>query len=85
MDHFKALNILRSVGEKSEKLNILTFNTHERYQTQLAKTGHNFYSFNYENGKDWIDGHGAMPSNCYQLPINSMFPGVLFDCILVQK
>ena len=26
-----------------EKYNILTFPTHERYETQLCKTGHNFF------------------------------------------
>jgi len=28
----------------AEKLNILTFATHERYEENLCKTGHNFYS-----------------------------------------
>jgi hypothetical protein len=27
----------------NKQYNILTFPTHERYESQLAKTGHNFY------------------------------------------
>jgi len=85
MDHFKALNIISHVARSTPKLNILTFNTHERYQTQLAKTGHDFYSFNYDGGKEWYPGHGPMPHNCYQLPKNAIFPGIMFDFILVQS
>jgi hypothetical protein len=81
----KTLNILEDVGVKKEKFNILTFNTHERYQTQIAKTGHNFYSFNYEGGKDWYNGHAPMPENFYQLPKNSLYPGINFDFILVNS
>ena len=82
---FRSLNILNDVGRTSDKYNILTFNTHERYQTQVAKTGHNFYAFNYNGGKDWYDGHAPMPENYYQLPKNSMYPGVVFDFIFVNS
>ena len=36
---FKVKQLFSRVGEKKDRYNILTFNTHERYQTQLAKTG----------------------------------------------
>lgn len=81
----KTLSILDDVGTQKEKFNILTFNTHERYQTQIAKTGHDFYSFNYEGGKDWYEGHAPMPENFYQLPRNSLYPGINFDFILVNS
>lgn len=70
---------------KNKPYNILTFNTHERYQTQLAKTGHNFYAFNFDSGKDWFDGHAPMPENYYQLPKNSLYPGIAFDFIFVNS
>lgn len=73
--------LFSQVGEKKKKYNILTFNTHERYQTQLAKTGHNFYAFNYDGGKDWFHEHAPMPENYYQLPKNSIFDGIQFDFI----
>lgn len=83
-------NVLKQLAhtmsrDENGPLNILTFNTHERYQTQLAKTGHNFYSFNYENGKEWFTEHAPMPTNHFQLPLNSLYPGISFDLILVQS
>lgn len=81
---FKTLNILDKVKSTARPYNILTFNTHERYQTQLAKTGHNFYAFN-DGGKDWLTEHAPMPSNYYQLPKNSVYPGIVFDFIMVNS
>lgn len=81
----RQLNIIDKVNNKRSKYNILTFNTHERYQTQLAKTGHNFFSFNYKDGKDWYDGHAPMPANHYQLPKENRVPNILFDMILCQS
>lgn len=82
---FKNLKILSDVNKTNKKYNILTFNTHERYQTQLAKTGHNFYAFNFDGGKDWYNGHAPMPKNYYQLPKNSLYPGITFDFIFVNS
>ena len=78
---------MNQVNQKNSerKLNILTFNTHERYQTQMAKTGHNFYAFNYEGGKDWFPDHADMPDNYFQLPKNAVYPGIVFDLLLVQS
>ena len=70
---------------KKKTYNILTFNTHERYQTQLAKTGHNFYAFNADGMKEWIPGHGDIPENYYNLPKNSIYTGLDFDFILAQS
>ena len=45
-------SILRASTRKpDEKLNILTFPTHERYETGLAKTEHNFYAYRAEGIK----------------------------------
>jgi glycosyltransferase involved in cell wall biosynthesis len=83
---FKTLKLINDVANPGpKKYNILTFNTHERYQIQLAKTGHNFYAFNFDGGKDWFDGHGKMPHNYYQLPKNSLYPGIVFDFIMVNS
>ena len=52
----QTLNIIRdAVSPKPEKYNILTFSTHERYETQIAKTGHNFYAFNANEMKKWLN------------------------------
>lgn len=79
--------------EKDEKLNILTFPTHERYETNLALTGHNFYSFRATNGQEikdsWNTNYGDPPSNYMlldkrlgdkQIPID-----VDFDLVLCQN
>lgn len=45
-----------------EPLNILSFPTHERYQTNLAETGHNF--FLWQGGADikpWIESYAPVP------------------------
>ena len=47
----------------NEPLNILTFPTHERYETGLAKTGHNFYAYRAEGIKDWNKNYGEIPDN----------------------
>lgn len=74
----------KSFGAK-EKYNILTFDTHERYQTQLCKTGHNFYSFRYENCKEWNTDYSEVPENHYILPKNSIISAIDFDFILSQS
>jgi len=81
----QVVSILNKSFKKKDKYNIITFNTHERYQIQLAKTGHDFYAFNFDGGKDWFDGHGKMPENYYQLPKNLIYSGIDFDFILVNS
>lgn len=63
--------ILRNATRaKNEPLNILTFPTHERYQSSLAETGQNFYLFQkYEENeyarhiKPWNDAYCPVPKN----------------------
>tara|TARA_Y100001973_G_C5203928_1_gene339939 strand:+ start:2257 stop:3324 length:1068 start_codon:yes stop_codon:yes gene_type:complete len=64
--------------DRGDKLNILTFPTHERYEENLCKTGHNFYSINY--GKHWDNTYASVPEN-YHI-INSLPEGVDFDLVL---
>ena len=51
--------------DEQKKLNILTFCTHERYEQQLCKTGHNFYCIN--QGKAWDTDYGSVPENYHIL------------------
>jgi glycosyltransferase involved in cell wall biosynthesis len=55
----------RQHTRQPEKLNILTFCTHERYEQQLCKTGHNFYCINH--GKKWDTDYGEVPENYHIL------------------
>ena len=54
-------NIISKVGEETkDKYTILTFPTHERYETNLSKTGHDFYAFRSEGLKDWNTDYGGI-------------------------
>jgi hypothetical protein len=69
----------------SNGYNILTFPTHERYESQLAKTGHNFYSFNIKNGKKWNKEQIDTPKNYHILPEGYICEYIPYDFILVQS
>lgn len=81
----QTLSILNKSFLKKEKYNIITFDTHERYQSQLAKTGHNFYSFRYEGCKEWNETYAKIPDNYYILPKNTIPNGISYDFILSQS
>ena len=81
----QTIRIINKANSKKEKYNILTFDTHERYQSQLSKTGHNFYSFRYENCKEWDKSYAPLPDNYYVLPQNSVISGLDIDFILSQS
>lgn len=79
-------NIIKMANsEKPRKYNILTFPTHERYETQLCKTGHNFYSFSLADGKHWNKNQTSVPENYYIMPYNKVVNYIDFDMILVQS
>jgi len=70
---------------KPEKYNILTFPTHERYETQLCKTGHDFYALNIDNAKQWNTQQTPVPINYHILPKNQLCNYINYDFILVQS
>jgi len=72
-------------SERKTVYNILTFPTHERYETQLAKTGHNFYSCNIKGGKTWNVKQTPVPPNYHILPENQLCDYIDYDFILVQS
>jgi glycosyltransferase involved in cell wall biosynthesis len=71
--------------EKNSVYNILTFPTHERYETQLSKTGHNFYALNIKDAKSWNESQTPIPENYYILPENQVCEYINYDFILVQS
>tara|TARA_R110002110_G_scaffold136_12_gene517 strand:- start:5165 stop:6178 length:1014 start_codon:yes stop_codon:yes gene_type:complete len=81
--------IRASTREPNEKLNILTFPTHERYESMLAKTGHSFYSYRAEGIKDWNETYAKLPDNYHLLNPelgNEQIPShVDFDLVLSQN
>jgi len=55
--------IRRATRDTDKPLNILSFPTHERYQSNLAKTGHNFYLWQAEGIKPWVSSYSEVPEN----------------------
>lgn len=80
------LEVIReSKVKKPEKYTILTFPTHERYETQLSKTGHEFYGFTSQGQKKWDTAYADLPENYYILPEGAIFGAIHFDAILSQS
>lgn len=81
--------IRKSIRKDGEPYNILTFPTHERYETGLAQTGHNFYAFRAQGIKDWNDKYGKCPDNYILLDSKKEWSQLLldvdFDFILSQN
>lgn len=75
--------------QEGSALNILSFPTHERYQTNLAKTGHNFYLWQAEGIKPWVESYGKVPDNTVLLNpgkgSNQIPENVDIDLILSQN
>jgi glycosyltransferase involved in cell wall biosynthesis len=71
--------------ESRNKYNILTFPTHERYETELCKTGHEFYALSISNAKKWNTSQTDIPTNYHVLPENQLCNYLNFDFILVQS
>lgn len=70
---------------KKNKYKILTIPTHERYETQLCKTGHDFFSLNIDKYKKWNASQCQIPSNYHILPENELSSYMEYDFILSQS
>ena len=74
---------------KNEPLNILTCPTHERYESGLCLTGHNFYAYRAEGIKDWNTKYAPLPKNYTLLDPNmgeDQVPSFVdFDLVLSQN
>jgi glycosyltransferase involved in cell wall biosynthesis len=74
-----------NVAKKKDKYKILTIPTHERYETQLSKTGHDFYSLNIDQHKKWNTSQCPIPDNYHILPPNDLCSYLNYDFILSQS
>lgn len=80
--------IMKSLNRDPNKpLNILTTPTHERYQSNLAKTGHNFYLMQHSTFVDWKTHHAPLPQNHILLSGegDQLKADMQFDLILSQN
>lgn len=80
----QTLSIINKSTEKKDKYSILTFDTHERYQSVLALTGHDFYAFRYDNCKIWDETYSKKPKNYFTMK-GSIFGSIDFDFIIAQS
>lgn len=80
--------IRKATRKQDEPLNILLLPTHERYESSLAETGHNFYAINVAGGKKWNETYAKVPDNYHILPESyneiTVYPWLDFDCIISQ-
>lgn len=76
-------------AKNKDKLNILCMDTHEAYQTNLCKTGHNFFSLYSPEQKKWDEKYRPVPENYHRIidPVeqNHLQNGVFFDLVLSQN
>ena len=66
------------------RLNILTVPSHERYETQICKTGHNFFAIDFSEGKKWEVKSAPIPKNYYIMPTDQLTTHIDYDVILIH-
>lgn len=59
--------VRKATREDGKPVNIMTFPTHERYETGLAKTGQRFYAWQGPNIKTWNRTYAPVPDNYHLL------------------
>lgn len=81
--------IRKATRLKNESLNIVTFPTHESYESNLCKTGHTFYAVRHERLKDWNTNYRPVPQNYILLDKDyaehALPSWVDFDLVLSQN
>jgi len=78
--------ILRAANHKpGDTLNILDWVTHERYQPNLARTGHNFVCFPGEHVRVWNEKYSEIPRNYAILDKPELTISRDYDIILSQN
>lgn len=81
----QTLSIINKAIMTKDKYNIITFPTHERLESDLCRTGHDFYAFSGENMKTWDTSYAPVPDNYYILPKDSVMQGIDYDFIFANS
>jgi glycosyltransferase involved in cell wall biosynthesis len=83
----KTEGILRAINNHSGRYNILTFPTHEAYQSSYAKMPHTFYLWQGKGIKTWNHKYRSLPENVVLLDgsENQIKPDMKFDMVLSQN
>lgn len=81
--------IKNSIRKNNEKLNILTFSTHERYQSNMSDINADFWVINNTNIKGWNLNFSEIPKNHYLLnniySLSDVPVYINFDIVLSQS
>jgi hypothetical protein len=75
----------RATRGKDEPLNILTVPTHERCESALALTGHQFWALSGPGFKSWNPTFSPLPANYRVMKGLDLPAGVDFDLVLSQS
>lgn len=80
-------SIIRAINNNDKKYNILTFPTHERYQSNLGKLDHVFYLYQGKGIKPWSSKYGKLPKNHILLDgsESQVKADIKFDIVLSQN
>ena len=81
----QTLSVINKAIMTKEKYDIITFPTHERLESDLCKTGHNFYAFSGDNMKTWNPSYAPVPDNYHVLPKDSIMQGIDYDFIFANS
>lgn len=78
--------ILRAINS-SGRYNILTFPTHERYQSNWRMMPHTFYLWQGKGIKPWVNKYAQLPDNHVLLDGSEqqLLPDIKFDLVLSQN
>jgi glycosyltransferase involved in cell wall biosynthesis len=79
--------ILSAINNESGQYNILTFPTHEAYQSNWESLPHRFYLYQGENIKPWSNKYRQLPTNHVLLngSKGQILPDMKFDIVLSQN
>ena len=81
--------IRKATRKEGERLNIITFPTHERYQSNMADVNADFWMVNHSKMKKWNNTYAEMPKNHFMLNESEdllAFPNrLIFDGVLSQS
>lgn len=73
-------SIIKRATKKSERLNIITWTTHERYDVNLANINADFYVLKGEGCRTWNEKYSKTPSNFFY--VDKIPEHITIDCII---
>ena len=79
--------IINSILHKAKKnvIRVLTGPTHEAFETNLAKTGFEFWALKHPHFKSWNTKYRPFPPNYFQFEDNRLIYDMDFDIVLSQN